>query len=78
MLAAIIDVTLTPVRSTCWLPAAGKLARLTGPAGSAVVRLIDCCPECKIGDIDTTQSVFQKVVGPLSVGRQKITWEFVS
>jgi expansin (peptidoglycan-binding protein) len=50
---------------------------MTGPMGTAEVELIDCCPECAIGDLDTTQSVFQQVVGDLSVGRQKITWEFV-
>jgi expansin (peptidoglycan-binding protein) len=42
-----------------------------------VVRLIDRCPECAAGDIDTTQSVFQQVVGDLSIGRQKVTWRLV-
>ena len=51
-------------------------AELTGPAGKTVVRLIDRCPECKAGDIDTTQSVFRAIVGDLSIGRQKITWRF--
>lgn len=27
--------------------------------------------------MDTTQSVFQAIVGPLSIGRTKITWNFV-
>ena len=43
-----------------------------------VVRLIDRCPECAVGDIDTTQSVFRQVAGDLSIGRTKITWQLVA
>jgi expansin (peptidoglycan-binding protein) len=42
-----------------------------------VVRLVDRCPECMIGDVDATRSVFTQVVGDLSIGRHKIVWRLV-
>ncbi len=65
------DVHLAPCH------AAGRRAQLFGPQGTAVIRFIDRCPECSFADVDTTQSVFQAIVGPLSIGRTKITWNFV-
>eukprot|EP00884_Botryococcus_braunii_P001164 jgi/Botrbrau1/11048/Bobra.92_2s0019.1 len=53
-------------------------AVVTGPAGSATVRLLDKCQACKFGDIDLTKSIFQRVVGNLGIGRARVSWKIVS
>jgi len=59
-------------KATC-----GKCVEVTGPLGSVVVRIADKCPGCKSGDLDLSQSAFQKIA-KLSAGRVPITWHFVA
>jgi expansin (peptidoglycan-binding protein) len=55
----------------------GKCVEVTGPLGTVVVRIVDLCPGCKKGDLDLSQTAFQKIA-KLSAGRVKITWHYVS
>lgn len=55
----------------------GACVAVTGPNGSATVRIVDLCPECKSGDLDLSQSAFAKLADP-SLGRIAIQWRFVA
>lgn len=55
----------------------GKCVEVTGPRGTAIVRIVDKCPGCDSGDLDLSQTAFGKVAR-LSDGRVKITWRFVA
>lgn len=55
----------------------GKCVEVTGPLGTVVVRIVDLCPGCKKGDLDLSQTAFQKIA-KLSAGRVKITWHYVA
>jgi len=55
--------------------ACGACARITGPSGSVVVRIVDRCPECPAGDIDLSPSAFSEIA-ELSAGRVPITWTY--
>jgi expansin (peptidoglycan-binding protein) len=41
-----------------------------------VVRIVDLCPGCGLGDLDLSMTAFAKIA-PLSRGRVPITWHFV-
>lgn len=55
----------------------GKCVEVAGPLGTVVVRIADKCPGCKSGDLDLSQTAFQKIA-KLSAGRVPITWRFVA
>uniref|UniRef100_H3GJJ7 Expansin-like EG45 domain-containing protein n=1 Tax=Phytophthora ramorum TaxID=164328 RepID=H3GJJ7_PHYRM len=43
---------------------------------SAIVQIVDRCPECKYGDLDLSPTVFKAVTG-FDPSRLKIRWQFV-
>lgn len=69
MVAAINDEQYS--KANC-----GKCVSVTGPRGTAVVRIVDKCPGCDSGDLDLSETAFGKVAR-LADGRVKITWRFV-
>lgn len=54
----------------------GRSVRINHQGKSVDAVINDACPECSHGDLDLTQSVFQKL-GNLETGRLAITWEFI-
>ncbi len=56
----------------------GMCVQMTGPNGTAVVRVVDECPDCHENpgatDIDLSPAAFAAVVGQQSVGRAKMSW----
>lgn len=54
----------------------GKCVEVTGPLGKVTVKIVDLCPGCKRGDLDLSQTAFQKIA-KLSAGRVKISWHYV-
>ncbi|KAJ8550450.1 hypothetical protein ON010_g10617 [Phytophthora cinnamomi] len=48
----------------------------TNPTASAIVQIVDRCPECKYGDLDLSPTVFKTVTGS-DPSRLKIRWQFV-
>ncbi len=54
-----------------------RQARVTGPRGTAIVRVLDKCSGCGYGDIDVTKSIFQQIIGPLGIGRASVSWQFI-
>lgn len=55
----------------------GKHIKITGPAGSVTVKVVDRCVGCAYHDLDLSPTAFQKAIGDLSVGRKTATWEWV-
>jgi expansin len=55
----------------------GAFARVTGPNGAIMVRIVDQCPECAPGDIDLSYEAFALIANPLH-GRVPISWRYVS
>lgn len=55
----------------------GACLAVTGPSGSAVVRVVDKCPECKHGDLDLSEQAFAKIAA-ISAGRVAISWHEVA
>lgn len=53
--------------------ACGTCIDVRGPKGSARVRVVDLCPECKSGHLDLSKEAFAKVAD-VSAGRVNITW----
>lgn len=61
----------------------GMCVEMTGAAGTAIVQVVDECPDCDAHntddtDIDLSPSAFAAVVGSQSVGRSPMTWKEVS
>lgn len=54
----------------------GACIHATGPSGSVTVRIVDRCPECKVGDVDFSKGAFSKIAA-VSAGRVKISWRYV-
>lgn len=54
----------------------GACAEVEGPAGSAIVRIVDSCPGCEPGDLDLSREAFEQIAA-LSAGRVPITWRRV-
>eukprot|EP00727_Mastigamoeba_balamuthi_P005325 m51a1_g14791 hypothetical protein (914) ;mRNA; r:505443-511802 len=67
---------LTALNGPQWANSAlcGTCAKVTGPAGSAVVKIVDECPGCKYGDLDLSPDAFTRIVGPLGIGRHTVSW----
>ena len=55
----------------------GAYVRVVGAKGTAVVRIVDLCPECKAGHLDLSQEAFA-LIDDLYKGRVTITWQVVS
>jgi expansin (peptidoglycan-binding protein) len=54
----------------------GACAKVTGPRGDVVVRIVDGCPGCDPADIDLSAQAFARVADP-AAGRVPVTWEIV-
>lgn len=50
--------------------------RCSDHSKTSIVNIIDRCPECKVGDLDVSPSVFSYLTGS-SPSRYKIKWRFV-
>jgi expansin (peptidoglycan-binding protein) len=58
----------------------GMCVEVTGPKGAAnkiVVRIVDKCPECRMGDLDLSEEAFV-MIAEKSAGRVPISWQPVS
>ncbi|EGZ29139.1 hypothetical protein PHYSODRAFT_455491, partial [Phytophthora sojae] len=51
-------------------------SRCTNPTASAIVQIVDRCPECKYGDLDLSPTVFKTITGS-DPSRLKIRWQYV-
>ncbi len=56
--------------------ACGACARVDGPAGSILVRIVDRCPECAPGDLDFSREAFA-MIAAIEAGRVDIGWRYV-
>lgn len=54
----------------------GSCARVSGPKGSVVVKIMDSCAGCKWDDIDLARGPFLQIADE-SVGRLQVTWDLV-
>jgi len=54
----------------------GECVSLTGPDGTIMIRIVDRCPECAVGDIDLSPEAFS-LIADISRGRVPITWHVV-
>lgn len=54
----------------------GVCLEVTGPAGTAIVRVVDLCPECAPGDVDLSNAAFAAVAG-IPPSRVPVTWTSV-
>lgn len=55
----------------------GEYVEVTGPNGTATVRITDQCPECAAGDIDLSAQAFAAIADP-AAGRVSISWKVVA
>ncbi len=55
----------------------GGCLEVTGPSGTAIVRVVDKCPGCAHGDLDLSREAFERIA-PLSAGRVAISWREVA
>eukprot|EP00727_Mastigamoeba_balamuthi_P005326 m51a1_g14792 hypothetical protein (223) ;mRNA; r:512381-513469 len=71
---------VTALNNPQWANSAlcGTCARVTGPAGTAVVKIVDKCPECQYGDLDLSPDAFARIVGAQSIGRHTMSWTRVA
>jgi expansin (peptidoglycan-binding protein) len=54
--------------------ACGVCARVEGPKGTVVVRIVDLCPECKKGHLDLSPQAFGKIA-EIAQGRVQVSWQ---
>jgi expansin len=57
--------------------ACGAYLRVNGPAGSAVVRVVDRCSGCGAGDVALSPTAFTQIAGD-GVGPVAVTWSLAS
>lgn len=55
--------------------ACGSCIEITGPDSVIVIRVVDQCPGCKVGEIDLSRLAFSKIA-PLRRGHVPISWRF--
>ncbi|WP_188112135.1 expansin EXLX1 family cellulose-binding protein [Aquimarina sp. RZ0] len=56
--------------------ACGACLEVTGSSGSAIVKVVDRCPECKEGDVNLSQEAFAMIANPID-GIVPISWKYV-
>ena len=56
--------------------ACGACVHAVGPSGEVTVRIVDQCPECKVGDIDFSPEAFS-LFADKTLGRVTIHWKYV-
>ena len=71
LLVAALNTTDYNTAATC-----GACIQVQGPAGSVLVRMVDRCPGCAVGDIDLSESAFAAIAEP-SQGRVSVTWQII-
>lgn len=73
------DMMIAALNAPDWASAAacGAFAEVTGPKGTAIVRIVDRCPECKSGDLDFSPQAFDRIADR-GAGRVPITWRIVA
>ena len=54
----------------------GACVHVVGPSGEVTVRIVDQCPECKVGDIDLSPEAFS-LLADKTLGRVTIHWKYV-
>ncbi|KAK7429011.1 hypothetical protein QQZ08_004418 [Neonectria magnoliae] len=54
----------------------GRQIRVSGPAGSVEVVVVDRCGGCGYNDLDLSPAAFQQAVGDLGLGRKEASWEW--
>eukprot|EP00727_Mastigamoeba_balamuthi_P005319 m51a1_g14786 hypothetical protein (223) ;mRNA; r:474112-475114 len=71
---------VTALNNPQWANSAlcGRGAKVTGPAGTAVVKIVDKCPECSSGDLDLSADAFSLIIGAQSIGRHTMSWTRVA
>jgi expansin (peptidoglycan-binding protein) len=57
--------------------ACGTYVHVSGPKGEVTVRIVDLCPECRLGHLDLSREAFAQIAD-LPLGRVDITWRVVS
>ena len=55
----------------------GAYVQVNGPDGAVIVRIVDSCPTCALGDVDLSLEAFAHIADPVA-GRVPITWQLVS
>ena len=55
----------------------GRRMRVSGGAGSVVVKVVDRCVSCGLNDLDLSPSAFKAAIGGLGIGRDSAKWEWV-
>lgn len=75
------NLMVAAMNSVQWANSAvcGMCVEVTGPKGDAnkiVIRIVDLCPECKMGDLDLSKEAFALIADPVA-GRVKISWQQV-
>lgn len=55
----------------------GAYIQATGPKGSVMVRIVDSCPPCAVGDVDFSPQAFA-LIAELADGRVPISWQLIS
>jgi expansin (peptidoglycan-binding protein) len=73
------DLMVAAMNHTDYANAAlcGAFVQVHGPNGSVIVRIVDRCPHCPVGDVDLSQQAFAQIAD-LSAGRVPITWQLIS
>lgn len=54
----------------------GKAIKVTGPAGTVTVTVVDRCGGCAHNDLDLSPAAFEASIGGLSIGRTTAEWEW--
>ncbi|KPM34201.1 hypothetical protein AK830_g12370 [Neonectria ditissima] len=70
-LIAAVSAPLYDTSNPC-----GRRIRVTGPAGSVDVVVVDRCGGCGYDDLDLSPVAFQQAVGDLGLGRKEATWKW--
>jgi hypothetical protein len=70
-LVCAMSASLYDAQSPC-----GKSIKISGPAGSVTVKVVDRCVGCAYDDIDLSPAAFEKAIGGLGVGRKNAKWEW--
>jgi expansin (peptidoglycan-binding protein) len=60
------------------IEACGQCLEITGPAGTAVVQVVDRCNDCADDKLVINKPAFDKIAGKASSGRERITWKPVA
>jgi expansin len=56
--------------------ACGECVSVVGPKGTVVVRIVDSCPGCEVGQLDLSEEAFAKIAD-LTAGKVSISWRIV-